>query len=567
MNLAAFKKFSTFEEVKEVPKVDVWSYTRVSSKEQFASNGSVQTQKSVAKEFAIENNYNLTHEFGGTYESAKGDFTRKEFNNMIAEVRKSKTKPFAIMIFKMSRFSRSGSGGISVVHELVDKIGVHLIETSTGLSTATPRGKNAIIAKLVEAERENIERLEFTIPGMKNFLRAGNWLGTAPLGYDHHGPRVNDYSRLSHKQKLVLNETGKVLRRAWQWKIDGKRDYEIIEDLKSLGLILTKQKLSDMWRKPFYCGVSVHRLLEGEAVEGNWEAMVSKDDFMKVQNIIEKNNVGYTVCKINEERPLTGFVTCKSCGHKLTSYEVKSKGLHYYTCQNKCEGSTMNAHSLEKSKKEGINNLFIQLLDEFQLNQGLGDLFRRQLELSIDYINSDDLEQVKSLKKAIDSLNEELEKLEEKYIFQGLPKHTYEKHLNRIQSELQEKNIQLEKVRNKISNRDEVVEKCVSISNNLSKYWVSGDINTKLRIQKTIFPTGLVIDAKNRQYLTKEVNSIFARIPDLTGDTEGQKKDASSNFPDASCVVDYLSEISNRIKFKEDIESIMHLADYLLSYP
>lgn len=537
MNLAAFKKFSTFEEVKEVPKVDVWSYTRVSSKEQFASNGSVQTQKSVAKEFAIENNYNLTHEFGGTYESAKGDFTRKEFNNMIAEVRKSKTKPFAIMIFKMSRFSRSGSGGISVVHELVDKIGVHLIETSTGLSTATPRGKNAIIAKLVEAERENIERLEFTIPGMKNFLRAGNWLGTAPLGYDHHGPRVNDYSRLSHKQKLVLNETGKVLRRAWQWKIDGKRDYEIIEDLKSLGLILTKQKLSDMWRKPFYCGVSVHRLLEGEAVEGNWEPMVSKDDFMKVQNIIEKNNVGYTVCKINEERPLTGFVTCKSCGHKLTSYEVKSKGLHYYTCQNKCEGSTMNAHSLEKSKKEGIDNLFIQLLDEFQLNQGLGDLFRRQLELSIDYINSDDLEQVKSLKKAIDSLNEELEKLEEKYIFQGLPKHTYEKHLNRIQSELQEKNIQLEKVRNKISNRDEVVEKCVSISNNLSKYWVSGDINTKLRIQKTIFPTGLVIDAKNRQYLTKEVNSIFARIPYLSKETEGQKKDASSNFPDASCLV------------------------------
>jgi site-specific DNA recombinase len=203
----------------------------------------------------------------------------------------------------------------------------------------------------------------------------------------------------------------------------------------------------------------------------------------------------------------------------------------------KCEGSTMNAHSLEKSKKEGINNLFIQLLDEFQLNQGLGDLFRRQLELSIDYINSDDLEQGKSLKKAIDSLNEELEKLEEKYIFQGLPKHTYEKHLNRIQSELQEKNIQLEKVRNKISNRDEVVEKCVSISNNLSKYWVSGDINTKLRIQKTIFPTGLVIDAKNRQYLTKEVNSIFARIPDLSRETEGQKKDASSIFPDASCFV------------------------------
>ncbi len=456
---------------------------------------------------------------------------------MIAEVRKSKTKPFAIMIFKMSRFSRSGSGGISVVHELVDKIGVHLIETSTGLSTATPRGKNAILAKLVEAERENIERLEFTIPGMKNFLKKGCWLGTAPLGYDHYGPRVKDYGKLSHKQKLVLNDTGKILQKAWQWKIDGKRDFEIISDLKSLGINITKQKLSDMWRKPFYCGVSVHRMLEGEAVEGNWEPMISKDDFIKVQHIIKKNNVGYTVCKINDERPLTGFVTCKSCGHKLTSYEVKSKGLHYYTCQNKCEGSTMNAHTLDKSKKEGINNLFVHLLDEFQLKEGIVDLIKRQLSYSIDYINSDDLETEKSIKREINILTDELEKLEEKNIFQGLPKQTYDKYFIKIQTEIQDKSMQLEKVQNKISNRDEVIEKCVSITNNISKYWVSGNVNTKLKIQKTVFPTGLVIDAKNRQYLTKEVNTIFARIADLTRDTEGQKKDASSNLPDASYLV------------------------------
>jgi site-specific DNA recombinase len=537
MKLEAFKKFSTYKESKEIQKEEVWSYTRVSSKEQFTSNGSVQTQKSVAYEFANENNYRLTHEFGGTYESAKGDFTRKEFNNMIAEVRKSRTKPFAIMIFKMSRFSRSGSGGISVVHELVDKIGVHLIETSTGLSTATPRGKNAILAKLVEAERENIERLEFTIPGMKNFLRKGCWLGTAPLGYDHYGPRVKDYGKLSHKQKLVLNDTGKILQKAWQWKIDGKRDFEIISDLKALGINITKQKLSDMWRKPFYCGVSVHRMLEGEAVEGNWEPMVSKDDFMKVQHIIEKNNVGYTVCKINDERPLTGFVTCKSCGHKLTSYEVKSKGLHYYTCQNKCEGSTMNAHTLDKSKKEGINNLFVQLLEEFQLKEGIVDLFKKQLELSIDYINSDDLESEKRINKEITVLNEQVKKLEWKYIYEDLEKHKYDNHLSQLQLQINEKNQQLEKVKNKISNQDEVIEKCVSITNNISKYWVSGNVNTKLKIQKTVFPTGLVIDAKNRQYLTKEVNTVFARIPDLTGDTEGQKKDASSNLPDASFIV------------------------------
>lgn len=79
-------------------------------------------------------------------------------------------------------------------------------------------------------------------------------------------------------------------------------------------------------------------------------------------------------------------------------------------------------------------------------------------------------------------------------------------------------------MQNKISNRDEVIEKYVSTTNNISKYWVSGNVNTKLKIQKTVFPTGLVIDAKNRQYLTKAVNSIFVRMADLKWDTEGQKK-------------------------------------------
>jgi hypothetical protein len=42
----------------------------------------------------------------------------------------------------------------------------------------------------------------------------------------------------------------------------------------------------------------------------------------------------------------------------------------------------MNAETLEKSKKEGINNIFIKLLDEFQLKEGLVDLFKKQLGFS-----------------------------------------------------------------------------------------------------------------------------------------------------------------------------------------
>lgn len=536
MNLDAFKKFSTYKKP-EIKKEEVWSYTRVSSKEQYNSNGSLDNQKNKAKEYANENGYLIAYEFGGTYESAKADFTRKEFSNMINEIRKAKKKPLAILIYKMSRFSRSGSGGIAVVHELVDKLGVHLIETSTGLSTLNIRDKNTLLGKLVDAEKENIERLEITVPGMKSFLRKGKWLGKAPLGYDHYGPRVKDVSKYAPEQKLKINDQGRLLQKAWQWKLEGVRDFQIIQQLKVLGLTMSKQAMSDLWRKPFYCGVIANRMLEGEVTNGNWEPLVSKEDFLRVQKSLENNNVGYKVSFINENRPLTGFVVCACCGNKLTSYEVKKKGLHYYTCQNKCDGSTMNAQTTLKSKKEGLNDSFAEYLSMYELNDNIEKLFREQLSNTISVFNADSSDIKKRLEIEISKENQKKESLEQKYLFDGLQKSVYEKYLSEINTKLNDLEVELQKVSEKISNQDNVIDKCVYVAKNLSKHWCSSDVNDKLMIQNLVFPSGLLINPKNRLYLTKEVNAIFSEIPVLSRDSKGQKKDAPDKKSDASSMV------------------------------
>ena len=86
MNLEYFKKYSSYKEEHNTNK-SVWSYTRVSSKKQFETNGSIDNQQNAAKLLAVSNNYEITRTFGGTYESAKGDFTRKEFKRLISEVK------------------------------------------------------------------------------------------------------------------------------------------------------------------------------------------------------------------------------------------------------------------------------------------------------------------------------------------------------------------------------------------------------------------------------------------------------------------------------------------------
>ena len=110
-----FKQFIAKDETEINVNRAVWSYTRVSSKEQFEQNSSVDRQKDANRKYALDRGFSIVEEFGGTYESAKTDFTRKEFSRLIEKVKRSRKKPYAILVFKMSRFSRSGGNAIGLV--------------------------------------------------------------------------------------------------------------------------------------------------------------------------------------------------------------------------------------------------------------------------------------------------------------------------------------------------------------------------------------------------------------------------------------------------------------------
>lgn len=199
-----FQKFIPKENAATKNELFVSIYTRVSSKEQFEKNSSVENQLIANRTYAAKFNYRVTEEFGGTYESAKSDFTRKEFSRLISKVKASRKKPYAILVYKMSRFSRSGGNAIGLVNRLVEESGVHLIEVCSGISTTTERGKAAIYESLFHAYKENLERKEIIIPSMKAYLEKGNRLGNCPQGYDHYGPMVRNENFFADIKRLWL---------------------------------------------------------------------------------------------------------------------------------------------------------------------------------------------------------------------------------------------------------------------------------------------------------------------------------------------------------------------------
>ena len=137
---------------------EVWVYTRVSSKNQ-QDNYSLEFQKEESEKFAAAKGYQIGKYFGNEYESASSDFTRKEFHELMTTVKKSNKKPFGILVYVISRFSRTGGNAVGIVNDLVERLGVHLIEVNSGIDTTTDEGKLNIYSRLIEARRENQTRL------------------------------------------------------------------------------------------------------------------------------------------------------------------------------------------------------------------------------------------------------------------------------------------------------------------------------------------------------------------------------------------------------------------------
>ena len=526
MNLKYFEKFiSKDEETKEVNK-NVWVYTRVSSKDQ-EINKSLKYQKKYAEDYAKRNGLVITEYFGATYESAKGDFTRTEFKKLITDVVKTRNKPFAILIYKMNRFSRSGANAISLTNELVNENNVHLIEVNSGISTETDEGEYQILKKLLRARKENLERMEHTLPGMKAFLEDGNYLGRVPMGYTLNGTRVRDFDKRSKHQQIKINDDGKLLKKAWIMKANGEKDFIVRKEMEKYGLHISKQKMSSMWRKATYCGISTNKLLDSP-VKGKWKPIVSIENFKKVQDILDTSKNGYKIAK-NIDRPLTGFIRCISCGNKLTSYEVKKKKLHYYTCQ-KCKGVTLNANSTKKSLKKGVHNAFIELLETYKLDTSLIEPFKAQIKLLINDSKEEEYELHETIKKNINSLENKSRKLTDKLVNDVIDDSTYKKYKTDFDNEILKLNEKLKSQNEKISNLDDFINSVVNFSQNISKYWASGGYETKLKLQELVFPSGLVIDPKNRQYLTNEINSLFAVKSNISRDSGSmEKKKASKN--------------------------------------
>lgn len=253
--------------------------------------------------------------FGGTYESAQTD-ERREFQSMISYVKRCREKVSCILVYSLERFSRNDNS-IWLSGQL-RKLGIEIVSVTQPIDTSNPAGQMQQKMLFLFGEFDNELRKQKCMAGIRDMLLRGDWPTMPPLGFD--------IVRTGGKRRILVNEKGKLLRMAFRWKAEEGVINEVIRArLAERGLKLNHQRISGIFRNPFYCGLMAHNMLEGKVIEGNHEQLVSKDIFLKVNGLLDRNTHGYTINEENKAIPLKRFLHCDGCGKPMRGYIVRKK--------------------------------------------------------------------------------------------------------------------------------------------------------------------------------------------------------------------------------------------------
>ncbi len=518
-----FKVFAPKDKKVKVTGNNAVIYTRVSHSSQ-EENTSLESQLKYCESFAERKGLSVVAHFGGTYESAKTD-DRTEFKRMLKYIKQSKNVSH-IVVYSYERFSRSGVGGAKIADDLLRDYGVVTLAVTQELDPTTSSGSFQQKILFLFSQMDNELRRDKTVTGMSELLRKGYTPYSIPIGYTNlnKGKCVN--------QNIVVNDQGKLIRKAFIWKAKQELgNVQIVKKLKLLGMQIDKRRLTEIFANPYYCGIIVSKMIPDEVIEGRHEPLVSRSLFLKVNDVIANNRMSHPTTHKSEDEnlPLKRFMRCAECDTPMTGYLVKAKGLYYYKCRTAgCK------HSMSAKK---LHEQFSEILSMFQVDECDVPLIE-QTVLSYYGAYFEEQEENKALiENKIEGLEKQIDKIQERFALGEIDNAMYQKFFKKYDEQLNEIRAKSKNTSIESSNLQNCLKKALEFCKNPSLWWESQSIDRKIRIQKTLFPEGISLRKQNRAVLTNRINSLFAPIAEIATILKETKNGQPINFDQLSARV------------------------------
>lgn len=346
-------------------------YPRVSSQKQL-SNDSLPTQRREMERFADEQEYEVVRTFEEAGRSAKNT-NRPALQDMLRWISDHPGEIYAVLVLTYDRAARSVQDHLAIRAMLASQ-NVRLISTTEPV-TDDPHGKfmEVIIAGM--AELNNTVRGDRSKLGMVNATKRGRWVYQAPVGYLNRGknasPSLGPYPA-----------TCELVREAFTRVATGESPVAVYADLVARGFRsrrgrpVGRQTFYRMLHNPVYKAELDTKLGVGP---GDWEPLLETGVWEKVQSVLSHSQLREAPAapssrsrkrsyrRVRQGFELRGFLICATCSRKITG--GMTKGLRYMNCP---EGHV-------RARAEVLNSRFCQWLALVRPNE----MFLRRLEREV----------------------------------------------------------------------------------------------------------------------------------------------------------------------------------------
>lgn len=318
----------------------------------FSSDGqreeSIEAQVRAITEYAECSGYALYKVYADRGISGTTD-NRAEFQRMIDDAKHKKFD--VVIVHKLDRFARNRADSAIYRRELT-KCGIKLISV---LENFDESPESVILQSVIEGYNEyyskNLRRE--VMKGLKENALTCRFTGGVPcLGYDI------DKTTL----KYVINSfEAEAVKLIFKMYLEGAGYTEIINELNRRGFktkkgnSFGKNSLYDILRNEKYTGVyiynkSVHPDESGKfnrhakksdediiRIEGGIPQIISKEDFLKVQQNMDKRKQCRAAHKATQDYLLSGKIVCGECGGTYAGNSRKTRDKYYisYSCTKK----------------------------------------------------------------------------------------------------------------------------------------------------------------------------------------------------------------------------------------
>lgn len=374
-------------------------YARYSSHSQ--TEQSIEGQISAGRKYAEAHGYTVVREYCDRAQTGRND-NRDAFQQMLSDTDKHQFD--VIITWKVDRIGRNRED-IAFNKHRCKRNGVRIEYVAENL----PDSAESVILESVLEGMAEYYSLQLSTNIRRGMLESARKLqnigGNVPLGYS-----VNRETK-----KLVINpDTAPVVRQIFERYAEGQTVTEIITWLNETGIRtsrkakFTQNSLSKLLHNERYYGVYLYKDIV--RVENGVPAIIDKDLFDRVQELMKVNRRAPSHTWTHQEYILTGKLFCGKCGSPMVGESGISKtgAKHgYYNCvahrkKKSCDKRPVRQDWIEKAVVNATRDL---LMDEELLDFIADKTYAYYLA-----VNGDD-QQKEMLEKELDNVNTSLDRL------------------------------------------------------------------------------------------------------------------------------------------------------------